>query len=140
MSISGLLFKKRGGFGKHLPTSWQERYFVLNEGILNYYEDEDHHKANNEPRGFLDMMNSRVEIVSGSPLDGAPNMFTIQLVPVSDNGIDDYKEKWKLCANGKDEQIEWLTALCQYCDSKDNADKTPVKESNNYLLKGFLKI
>lgn len=36
--ISGLLYKKRGGFGKMMPNAWQYRFFTLTkEGILSYY-------------------------------------------------------------------------------------------------------
>lgn len=35
----GLLYKRRNGFGKHMPTAWIYRYFTLtHSGVLSYFE------------------------------------------------------------------------------------------------------
>ena len=34
LQLSGLLHKKRGGFGKIMPNSWQYRYFTVSKVIL----------------------------------------------------------------------------------------------------------
>ena len=35
--LSGLLHKKRGGFGKIMPNSWQYRYFTVSKVIHIYF-------------------------------------------------------------------------------------------------------
>ena len=114
VEYSGMLFKKRGGMGKHLLGAWQQRYFIMDNGILSYYENIQEYqtysdKGDQEPRGRMDLNVESVTIVSGSSLDGAPNVFTIQLIP-SNIGL----EKWKLCASTKAEQLEWLATLMNY--------------------------
>ena len=50
----GLLYKRRNGFGKHMPTAWVYRYFTLTHtGVMSYYETPyDSHSAEEiKPRG-----------------------------------------------------------------------------------------
>jgi len=50
--ISGYLYKRRGGFGKHMPNCWQNRFFTIKEGILSYYDSEE---EDTKPRGRIDL-------------------------------------------------------------------------------------
>jgi len=50
----GLLYKRRNGFGKHMPTAWVYRYFTLTHtGVLSYYETpyDSHSSEETKPRG-----------------------------------------------------------------------------------------
>ena len=62
--VSGYLFKRRGGFGKHMPNCWQQRFFTMKDGVLCYYDcDEDI-----KPRGKLDLRSTTYTIHVGTHL------------------------------------------------------------------------
>ena len=70
VEYSGMLFKKRGGMGKHLLGAWQQRYFIMDNGILSYYENIQEYqtysdKGDQEPRGRMDLNVESVTIVYG---------------------------------------------------------------------------
>jgi hypothetical protein len=51
IALNGFLYKKRGGFGQHMPNSWQFRYFTIKDGFISYYDTEDKSKF----RGRIDL-------------------------------------------------------------------------------------
>ena len=100
--LSGNLFKRRGGYGKLTFNPWQLRYFTIKDGYLSYYESQESTELY-EARGIFDLR-EEFEMTSLGSLEGSPNNFTIQLsIP--------NEEKWKLCAENKDEYVKWKTAL-----------------------------
>lgn len=108
ITVSGLLHKKRGGFGKMMMNPWQFRFFTLtNTGILSYF-DTDINSAieisDSKARGRLNLRESKIEIFKDITIEGSPTNFTILLCPTFD-------EKWKLCAATKDDQLRWVTAF-----------------------------
>ena len=36
--ISGYVYKRRGGFGKHAHNAWLRRYCMIRDGILYYFD------------------------------------------------------------------------------------------------------
>jgi hypothetical protein len=104
--LSGLLYKRRGGFGKIMPNAWQYRFFTLSkDGVLQYFDTEmpDTDTLDSRARGRLDLRNLSYD-VSTDPIEGAPTQFPIQINIVSE-------ETWKMCAYGKDDQLRWIKAL-----------------------------
>ena len=63
--ISGFLYKRRGGFGKHMPNCWQSRFFLLRDGIISYY---DHEEEDNKPRGRIDLRSGGFSFLIGVPI------------------------------------------------------------------------
>lgn len=69
LEFSGLLQKRRGGFGKYaLAGSWQERFVTISkQGLLTYYEGDpyeshsDDHKE--KPRGRIDLRSVNYEFL-----------------------------------------------------------------------------
>lgn len=114
--ITGLLQKRRGGFSKMVFNSWQYRFFtVTREGVLLYY-DTDMPEVNiyeNKPRGKLELKQIQFELVKNAPIEGAPTSFTIQICPSND-------EKWKLCADSKEDLNRWCNILEKYVNEKPN--------------------
>lgn len=102
----GYLYKRRGGFAKHLPNAWQPRYVVVDSGVLRYYDDEEKYEAHGESRGWFDLKANNFELISGSQLEGSPSLYTLQLVP-----SDPAEEKWKMCANNKADHMKFLFAI-----------------------------
>lgn len=106
--ISGLLYKKRGGFGKFMANSWQFRYFSISkEGILSYYDTDSPEIV----RGKLDLKGP-FELVSDLPIEGAPNGYGIQIIPSGG------EERWKLCADTKEDHTRWCKVLERYMSEK----------------------
>ena len=101
--ITGLLYKKRGGFGKMMPNCWQYRLFILSkEGVLTYYDTEVPENKDifeSKERGRLDLKGVKIELSTDST-EGAPTPFTIVIQP-------DEGEKWKLCADTKEDHARW---------------------------------
>jgi hypothetical protein len=60
--ISGLLYKKRGGFGKMTFNPWQFRFFTIINGVLSYYDTDTPDIAFTETkaRGRLDLRAKKV--------------------------------------------------------------------------------
>jgi PH domain len=61
LEFSGLLQKRRGGFGRYaLGGSWQERFVTISkQGLLTYYEGDPYESHNDDhkekPRGRIDL-------------------------------------------------------------------------------------
>ena len=107
MEVTGVLFKRRGGFGKHMPGAWTKRYFTLDKGMLEYYNDvDDEQVGKGEPRNVLDMAREECTVDCKTHVEGAPTNFTISIVPADSN-----KEKWRLCAENADEMAKWTRAF-----------------------------
>ena len=121
--MSGFLFKRRGGYGKLTFNPWQLRYFTIKDGYLSYYESQENTELS-EARGTFDL---REEFeMQGGPcsIEGSPNNFTIQIsIP--------NEEKWKLCAENKDEYSKWKAAISSFCELKGAAARTPRKVNEN---------
>eukprot|EP01041_Mallomonas_annulata_P009257 gene9257-19216_t len=107
--VSGYLFKRRGGFGKHMPNCWQQRFFTVKEGALYYFEDDE----DNKPRGKLDLKSGMFSFFVGTPIENSPTVFTMQLIPTP--GIE--HEKWKLCAETKEDLHKWSVCIEKHVSS-----------------------
>jgi hypothetical protein len=105
--VTGMLLKRRGGFGKHMPNAWQLRFFMLKDGILFYFEEND----SKTPRGRLELKSC--EMLLGVPIDNAPTPYTMQISPIG--GV----EKWKLCAESADELEKWCSVIKKYVKSRE---------------------
>lgn len=111
--LSGLLYKRRGGFGKIMPNAWQYRFFALSrEGILQYFDTEipDTDSLDSRARGRLDLRSVNFEI-SLEFIEGAPTQFSIQILVPNE-------ETWKMCALTKEDQARWIRALEKYQNEK----------------------
>lgn len=111
VDVSGLLFKRRGGFGKMMPQNWLQRYFVVSkEGFLSYYDTDSPDKINadTKPRGKIDLRTATFEFLEDQSATelGEPTPFSII---ISHPG----EERWKLCASSKEEYEKWMKALQQ---------------------------
>jgi cell division septation protein DedD len=104
--LSGLLYKRRGGFGKIMPNAWQYRFFTLSkEGVLQYFDTEmpDTDALDSRARGRLDLKATTYDTTIES-IEGAPTQFPIQIIIPNE-------ETWKMCAYGKEDQQRWIKAL-----------------------------
>lgn len=119
--ISGPLYKRRGGFGKHMPNAWQSRIFSIRDGILFYYEGGDEYR---HPRGKVDLKAEGVSVSTGVCFDNAPTPYTILLCPSG------WEEKWKLCSETSDDMDRWVAVIEKHIN--DNAKRAapgiPLKE------------
>ena len=97
-SISGELFKRRGGWGKHLPQSWHKRFFTISDGIMSYYED----AHANIVRGQLDLKEEGLCVEFGVVFEYAPTQYGFQISTAS------FPEKWKMCADSLEEYQRWV--------------------------------
>lgn len=107
--ISGLLYKRRGGFGKMMPNAWQFRFFSISkEGVLSYFDTEmpDTDIGEMKARGKLDLRSVNYEIVT-DPIEGAPTPHAISIAAPNE-------EKWKVCSETKDDHVRWLKVLYKY--------------------------
>lgn len=113
---SGMLYKRRGGFGKIMPNNWQFRYFVLSkEGLLQYYDTESS-DTTIAPRGKIDLKNINFEFYSCElVVENAPHQFFMQITPAND-------EKWKLCAGSKEDQIRWSSIFEKIAIERSNSN------------------
>jgi len=107
--LAGYLFKRRGGFGKHMPNSWQLRYFTVKDGFLSYYDTSD---TTLPYRGRIDL-SLEFDVSSGGPLEGSPTNYTMQISPHNPN-----EEKWKLCAETMQDHNNWQLVIQSYQVSK----------------------
>jgi hypothetical protein len=117
--MSGPLFKRRGGYGKHMPNSWQSRYFFLIDGNLWYYDSE--HVDNGvllspdaQPRGSIAL--SGAKCVFNECAEGEPTEFAIIIYPEN-------KEKWKLCAENLVDYKRWIEALKRFVGQHEEIDE-----------------
>ena len=115
--IAGLLFKRRGGFGKMMLHNWQQRYFIVTrEGLLFYYDtdspDAVKNIADTKPRGKLNLKGSHLEVPGTDTVvePGAPTAFLLQLVPAGG------EERWKLCASNREEHQKWIKVFEKFTD------------------------
>lgn len=107
--ISGLLYKRRGGFGKMMPNAWQFRFFSISkDGVLSYFDTEmpDTDIGEMKARGKLDLRSVNYEIVT-DPIEGAPTPHAISIAAPNE-------EKWKVCSETKDDHVRWLKVLYKY--------------------------
>ena len=136
--MSGLLYKKRGGFGKMMPHAWQQRFFFCSKDGMLYYFDSDGpdnlksltesvSKDSTKSRGRIDLRASHCEFSSEmlSEYSGAPTQYVIQIVPA--NG----EEKWKLCCNNKEDYQKWTKELLYFTTKKiDDSEKNMAHNDN----------
>lgn len=120
--ISGLLYKKRGGFGKMMPNSWQYRYFILSkEGVLTYYDTdapENKDIVEGKERGRLDLRGTKYDLVM-EPTEGAPTPHLIIIQP-------EEGERWKLCADTKEDHARWWRLIEKFIpESSDRVINRP---------------
>eukprot|EP01032_Pedospumella_encystans_P015765 gene15765-18016_t len=120
--ISGLLYKKRGGFGKMMPNSWQYRFFILSkEGVLTYYDTdgpENKDVFEGKERGRLDLRGIKYDLVM-EPTEGAPTPHLIIIQP-------EEGERWKLCADTKEDHARWWRLIEKFApDSPDRVITRP---------------
>lgn len=107
--ISGLLYKRRGGFGKMMPNAWQYRFFaVTKDGALLYFDTEipDVDHLETKARGKLDLKAANFEI-STEPIEGAPTPHALSIAAANE-------EKWKMCSDTKEDQARWLRVFSKY--------------------------
>ena len=115
--MSGYLYKRRGGFGRHMPNAWQLRYFTLRDGIMYYFEDSG---GIAKPRGKIDLKSEHCTFYSGVTVEGAPSLYTMQIVP---GGLD---EKWKLCAQSKEDMELWVSAIMRHITDEQKRKPAPL--------------
>lgn len=114
----GNLYKRRGGFGKHMPNAWQFRRFSMRDGVMFYYDGED-----KQPRGKIDLKIENCGFQYGIYIEGAPTAYTMQIAP---GGWD---EKWKLCADSQEELNTWVAMIERSInDSVKRPVINPLKE------------
>jgi hypothetical protein len=115
--ISGLLYKKRGGFGKMMPNNWQYRLFILSkEGVLTYYDTEIPENKDifdSKERGRIDLRGVKFELYVDTT-EGAPTPHTIVIQP-------EEGEKWKLCADTKEDHARWWKVIERF--QNEHSDK-----------------
>jgi hypothetical protein len=104
-TMSGFLFKRRGGFGKMMPNAWQLRYFVLTDGFLLYYDTKD---TSQPERSKIDLAGD-IDIQFSGHNEGSPTSYIIQIIP-----MNSAEERWKLCAESQKDHQEWASFLGQF--------------------------
>lgn len=125
--ITGLLYKRRGGFGKIMPNAWQFRLFILSkEGILAYYDtdlsDSKDGTSLDKDRGHIDLKHLHFDLLS-ELVEGAPTTHVITIVP------DDGSEKWRLCAETKEDYMRWYKVFEKYCHLIKDKDHNNTSSS-----------
>lgn len=116
--VAGLLYKRRGGFGKMMPNAWQFRFFAITkDGVLLYFDTEsfDADFDINKARGRLDLRATPYEY-STEPIEGAPTIYAIQIGSPNE-------EKWKMCAETKEDQTRWCKTLEKFLLEKSVRSK-----------------
>eukprot|EP01036_Dinobryon_divergens_P033305 gene33305-43061_t len=119
IEISGLLHKKRGGFGKMFTANpWQQRFFTISmDGYLCYFDTDSLLELgmtnrgefdNSKARGKLDLKSSQFRLIVDQ-IEGAPFNFCIQLLFPNNT-----EEKWLLCAETEDDHGRWRRVLEKY--------------------------
>ncbi len=124
--ISGLLYKKRGGFGKIMPNAWQFRFFAISkDGILSYYDTDKPELGvfENKARGKLDLKGVIYDLIL-DPIESAPTPYSIQICPRNE-------EKWRLCAETKEDHSRWCKILDRYLHDKLIRPTNPVSYASD---------
>jgi hypothetical protein len=105
--ISGLLYKKRGGYGKMMMSPWVYRLCSIStNGTFSYYDTDNPEIL----RGKMNLNQVQFEI-NLDPMEGAPTPCCIKIkhiVPVD--------EAWNLCCDTKQDQDRWLQIIQKYVD------------------------
>jgi predicted nucleic acid-binding Zn-ribbon protein len=138
--LSGILWKRRGGFGAKLGSysgAWERRYMELRGNVLLYYETagEETNKtltgtersvssSPKEPRGYLDLSEDKAAAQATYGHSGAPSPFCISIRV----GIAQ-ETRWKLCFDHHQTQMEWLVGI------SDASIRCSVDDYNQALLK-----
>lgn len=90
-----------------MPNAWQYRLFILSkDGVLTYYDTEVPENKDifeSKERGRIDLRAVKYELLTEAT-EGAPSPHTIIIAP-------DESEKWKLCADTKEDHIRWWKAI-----------------------------
>lgn len=115
--MSGYLYKRRGGFGRHMPNAWQLRYFTLRDGIMYYFEDSG---GVAKPRGKIDLKTENCNFFNGVTVENAPSLYTMQIVPGG------WEEKWKLCAQSKEDMELWVSAIMRHITDERKRQPAPL--------------
>lgn len=110
--IAGMLLKRRGGFGKHMPNSWQLRYFTIRDGVIMYFEGDN----SSHPRGRVDLRALNCTFQLGLVFENAPTPFTLQIAPGGG------EEKWKLCAESPEDLERWSMCIEKHVNDKNRRE------------------
>lgn len=110
--IAGMLLKRRGGFGKHMPNSWQLRYFTIRDGVMMYFEGDN----SSHPRGRIDLRALHCTFQLGLVFENAPTPFTLQIAPGGG------EEKWKLCAENPEDLERWSMCIEKHVNDKNRRE------------------
>ena len=103
--VSGPLYKKRGGLGRHSKQPWQPRTFALSsEGVLSYFES----AALEKCRGSLNLVQSRAALTTTESIEDAPTRSVLILSHAQG-------QRWKLCAEAADDLATWREKLEPFC-------------------------
>jgi hypothetical protein len=133
-ATEGILYKRRGGFGRHLPNNWQKRFFQLIGTDLLYHDDENR-ASELAPRGRLNLANNFI-VNDKAVIEGAPTAHIIEINPV---GWGDREDRWRVCAESKEEFVKWQIALKALPGMQQNQNQSsftsPLSESTlNYSI------
>lgn len=124
--LNGNLYKRRGGFGKHMLHAWHLRRFVLCDGMLCYYD----HGSTTQPRGKIDFREDLYSVQSGKYIEGSPTTFTLQITPLNKS-----LEKWNICAISQAELEIWREAIeksCTYYSCTTPKEKSECIVNQNF--------
>jgi hypothetical protein len=127
--ISGYLYKRRGGLGKWSLNNWQQRLFTISkDGMLCYFENEAPEMMYSESRarGKLDLKNVPFEFSIDVPAEGSPTPFVMQISPFNEG------EKWKLCANTKEDQNKWVPFFEKYAQEHAHSSSHRPPSNSDY--------
>ena len=87
-------------------------YFINSDSILCYFETESGGEFScNTARGKIDLKATNFELINDQAIEGSPTCFCILICFQSE-------EKWKLCADTKDDHIRWSKVLAKYASNK----------------------
>jgi hypothetical protein len=100
-----------------MPNNWQYRLFILSkEGVLTYYDTEIPENKDifdSKERGRIDLRGVKFELYVDTT-EGAPTPHTIVIQP-------EEGEKWKLCADTKEDHARWWKVIERF--QNEQADK-----------------
>jgi len=104
-----------------MPNCWQYRLFILSkDGVLTYYDTEvpdNKDIFDSKERGRIDLKAIKFELITDST-EGAPTHHTIIIQP--EDG-----EKWKLCADTKEDHSRWWKAIEKFVPLERSAAMRP---------------
>ena len=97
-----------------MPNAWQYRLFIVSrDGVMTYYDTEVTEGKDvfeNKMRGRIDLRGVRYELQQEA-MEGMPTNYPIIISPFGD-------EKWKLCAETKEDQGRWWRIFERYLTDK----------------------